>query len=226
MDAETLLSRLTKDEKVDFAETFIAEFLRGGFGAMAKREIEVLVFFALERSQGFARMSFYERANALRILERKVKSLKAESTQRYAQLDNKAAIRELAIGVARDKTIPVSYESGRVIMVIENPALRRELEHALKQGGGRVDYSLNADNVSVDVAAFIQLLKRTIALGDEDLAKHLAEGVTDTKAAQKILTKELPLVDRIKAYLEDKKGAASAVASIFKGLTSAVAMAG
>lgn len=223
MDATDLIATLSKDERVEFTDTFLSAFLRGGLGAMTKREIELLVFHCLDRTESFGRMSFYERANALRILEGKVKSLKAEATQRYSQLNHKDAIRELAIGVARDQTIPVSYEGGRIILVIENPALRRELEHALKQDGARMDYTLNADVVSVDLASFLQLLRRTIAVGDEELAKHLASGVTDVKASKRLLVKELPLLDRVKGFLDEKKGAASAIGSLLKGLAALAA---
>ena len=224
MDAEKLIDLITEAEKKEFANTFLSVFLRGGFGAMTKREIELLVFYGLERTAGFSRMSFYERANALRILEGKVKALKAESTQRYSQLDHKSALRELAIGVARDKTIPASYEDGRVVLVVENPALRRELEHAMRLGGARMNYTLNADVVTVDLPAFLQLLSRTIAVGDEQLAKHLAEGISDSKASKKLLAAELPLVERVKTYLDDKKGATTAIASLLKGVASLAAL--
>lgn len=221
MESEDLLAKLTQEEKIDVAETFLSTFLRGGFGAMTKRGIELLVFHCLERSDSFSRLSFYDRANALRILESKVKSLKAEATQRYAQLDHKSAVNELALGVARHKTIPASYEGGRIVLVIENPALRRELEHAMKKDGGRMDYTLNADVVSVDLASFLQLLRRTIAVGDEELAKRLAVGIPDQKASAKLLAKELPLLDRVKGFFDENKGAVGAVGTLLQGLLSA-----
>jgi hypothetical protein len=221
MEAKDIITKLTREEKIDIAETFLATFLRGGFGAMTKREVELLVFHCLERTDSFNKLSFYDRANALRILESKVKSLKAEATQRYAQLDHRSAIYELAVGVARHKTIPASYEGGRIVLVIENPALRRELEHAMRKDGARMDYTLNADVVSVDLDSFLQLLRRTVALGDEELAKRLATGVTDQKASKKLLAKELPLADRVKAFLDENKGAAGAVGSLLKGFASA-----
>ena len=221
MDSEDLIAKLTQEEKVDTAETFLRTFLRGGFGAMTKREIELLVFHCLERTDSFSRLSFYDRANALRILENKVKSLKAEATQRYAQLDHKSAVNELAVGVARHKTIPASYEGGRIVLVIENPALRRELEHAMKKDGGRMDYTLNADVVSVNLDSFLQLLRRTIAVGDEELAKRLAVGIPDQKASAKLLARELPLLERVQRFFEENTGAVGAVGTLLQGLAGA-----
>lgn len=220
MDANELLAKLTREEKVDVAETFLGNFLRGGFGAMTKREIELLIFHCLERTESFSKLAFYDRANALRIVEGKVKSLKAEATQRYAQLDHRSAITELAIGVARHKTIPASYEGGRIVLVIENPALRRELEHAMRKASGRMDYTLNADVVSVDLASFLQLLRRTIAVGDEELAKRLASGIPDQKSGKKLLASELPLIDRVQGFLDENKDAVGAVSGLLKGLAT------
>jgi hypothetical protein len=187
---------------------------------MTKREIELLVFHCLERTESFSMQSFYDRANTLRIQEGKVKSLKAESTQRYAQLDHKTAITELAVGVARHKTIPASYEGGRILLVIENPALRRELEHAMKKDGGRMDYTLNADVVTVDVECFLHLLRRTIAVGDEELARRLAAGLPDEKAARKLIARELPLAERVTAFLEENKEGIGAVCDLLMGLAA------
>jgi hypothetical protein len=218
MAHEPLVENMSAGERAELAARFLDHFLRGGFGAMTKREMEMLVFHCLEQTETFSTMTFYERANALRVLESRIKSLKANSTQRYAQLDNKSAIRQLAVGIARDQTIAASYEDGKIVLVIEDPALRRELEHTLRALGGRVDYTLNRDVVSVQLPAFIALLRKTLALGDEDLAKRLAMDVKDAKASKKLLAAELPLVDRVHAFLEDKKGIASAIGALLSGI--------
>lgn len=218
MSVDELVAKFTASEREAFADRFLRAFLGGGFGAMSKRETELLVFHCLERTKYFNSLSFYERANALRVLESKVKSLRADATQRYAQLNHKDAVHELASGIVRDGKIGASFESGQIILVIEDPSLRRELEHALKSYGGRVDYTLNSDVVAVRIPAFLELLKRTLAFGDEQLATLLAADVSDAKASKKLLDSKLPLSDRVTAYLAEKKGVTSAIGSLFGGI--------
>lgn len=218
MTIEELVGKLSASEREAFADRFLRAYLGAGFGAMSKRETELLVFHCLERTQYFGGLSFYERANVLRVLESKVKSLRADATQRYAQLNHKEAIRELATGIVRAGKVGATFENDQIVLVIEDPSLRRELEHALRTHGGRADYTLNRDVVSVKIPAFLELLKRTLAFGDEQLASLLAADVKDAKAANKLLDSKLPLSDRVISYLVDKKGVVSAIGSLFGGL--------
>jgi|APMI01.1.fsa_nt_gi hypothetical protein len=218
MTIDEMLGKLSTAEREAFAERFLRGFLGAGFGSMSKRETEILVFHCLERTQFFGGLSFYERANVLRVLESKVKSLRADATQRYSQLSHKEAVRELATGIVREGRIGASFENDQIVLVIEDPSLRRELEHALRTHGGRVDYTLNRDVVAVKVPALLELLKRTLAFGDDDLAALLAADVTDAKAASRLLDSKLPLSDRVSAYLAERKGIVSAIGSLFSGL--------
>ncbi len=218
MTVDELVGKLSTAEREAFADRFLRAFLGAGFGAMSKRETELLVFHCLERTQYFGGLSFYDRANVLRVLESKVKSLRGDATQRYAQLSHKEAIRDLATGIVREGKIGASFEGDQIVLVIEDPSLRRELEHALRTQGGRVDYTLNRDVVAVKIPAFLELLKRTLAFGDEQLAVLLAADVKDAKAAKKLLDSKLPLSDRVSTYLAEKKGVVSAIGSLFGGL--------
>jgi len=118
----------------------------------------------------------------------------------------------------RDKTIAAGYDGGRIALVVEDPSLRRELEHALRSLGHRLDFTLNRDVVTVGPPAFVRLLARTLALGDEELARLLADGVADARDAKKMLDKRLPLEVRVAEYLKEKQGAVSVVSGLLGGI--------
>jgi hypothetical protein len=207
---------LTKKEKITFAELFLREYLKGGLCSMSKRETELLVFHALCDTGAFRKISIYDRANALRITEGKVKSLRLDAAQRYAPLDHKTAIRDLLVAVVRDKTITPEYIGDRIRLPVEDPCLRRELEYALKQTGAHADYTFNRDILVVPLAPFLDLLRRTLALGDEELAAMIAAADGETKEAQALMASQLPFMERVKTFFEQKKAAVGVAAASAK----------
>lgn len=225
MPDNSLLENLTQKEKVAFADLFLTEYLKGGLCSMSKRETELLVFHALCETSAFRKLTIYDRANTLRITEGKVKSLRLEAAQPYSPLDHRYAVRELLVAIVRDKTIAPEYSADRVRLPIEDPCLRRELEYALRQSGYHADYTLNRDILIVPLAPFLGLLGRTLALGDEDFAKIIADADGDTKEAKELMSSKLPFTERVKAFFEQKKavvGAATAGAKILPSVVKAL----
>lgn len=182
---------------------------------MAKRETEVLVYHALCQTDAFSRLSTYEQANVLRITEARVKTLRADAVQRYAQLDHRSAIKLMLSRFMDGSRKPPQLEGGCFLVDLPDPAERREFEFAVRYRGGVVDFANNREVVRVDVETFLTIMKRTFALGDEEFAKLWEAEAQKQDRSAELLDKARPMKDRITAYVEKHKSAAEACKTVF-----------
>ena len=78
---------MTPQEKIAFADDFLALYLSMGFGSLPKREIDLFVFHALSHSAEHRGKSNYELANTFGISESRIKSLKLNSALRHQDIN-------------------------------------------------------------------------------------------------------------------------------------------
>lgn len=64
---------LTNPQKQNFGKEFVEKYLAGGFGAMTKTEMDILIFHLISESSDIRGKLNYEVANKLLIPESKVK---------------------------------------------------------------------------------------------------------------------------------------------------------
>src|SRR5690606_11702660 len=74
---------LTKKKHEEFSREFLDKYLSRGFGNMPKREIDVLIFHLLIKSEALSTKSIHLKAMELRTTPAKVKSLMYESALRF-----------------------------------------------------------------------------------------------------------------------------------------------
>src|SRR5262245_61386122 len=93
---KTLAGILSKDEREQFAHKLLTKLSEQAFGAMPKRELELLLFHLLSQTEKLRAMNTYDWANLLRISESRVRALRADAALRFMAVDNQAALTEIA----------------------------------------------------------------------------------------------------------------------------------
>jgi len=209
------IKQLTEDEKIAFAEGFLNRFLAYGFGTLPKREIEILIFHLLyHRSHLFKDLSNYDIANQLKISERRVKSFKAEASLKYQQVEHLAALKDIArLFFEYHKAHPV-MEGDMIQFVLEDPVLKREFEHAVKNLGYFVDYSFNKEIVKVKTEVFLEIFVTNFDSIEEKFIDTIKENAKNEKEYQKIISKTLPLNKRIEMFLANNQNKIALVSNI------------
>jgi len=172
---------LTQDSK--FSEEFLKYFLRGGFGTMTKREIEILVFHLISSSEEIVGKSNYEISNILRITESKVKTLKLEASLKYGSVEHEQVLRTILKRLINQLNTFIENQEF-IVIELDDPIEKREFEYAIKQQRDFCDYSFNRDILKIRVNTLIALM---LALGHEqsDFQKFLpnqGSGISFTKA--------------------------------------------
>lgn len=209
------MKQLTEDEKIAFAEGFLNRFLAYGFGTLPKREIEILIFHLLyHRSHLFSDLSNYDIANQLKISESRVKSFKAEASLKYQQVEHLVALEEIArLFFEFHKTHPV-LEGDMIQFVLEDPVLKREFEHAVKNLGYFVDYSFNKEIVKVRTEVFLEIFVTNFDSIEEKFIETVKENAENEKEYQKFIAKSRPLNERIEMFLANHTNKISLVSGI------------
>ena len=187
MNAEELQGRigaLTDNERAEFAKQFLSIFLSNGFGALTKRDTDSLIFFLLQRPIKGADVESYAWAKVLKITPARVSSLQLESHLKFAHLlaadDPQAGVRFVLAGLM-DIQIGVDGEgkqltSGSVRIQIDNPIARMEIEQAMKELGGVVDYERNRKLLKIDFINFLRLINKLTGEDEDEVISRIARG--------------------------------------------------
>jgi hypothetical protein len=199
MNAKELQNRieqLTDSERAEFARQFLSLYLSNGLGALTKRDIDSLVFFLLQKAIKGADVESYAWAKALRITPSRVGSLQLESHLKYAHLlasgDPQAGAQFLLSGLV-DIQIGVDnagkqLTAGSVRIQIDNPIARMEIEQAMKELGGVVDYERNRKLLKIDFINFLRLINKLTGENEDDIINRMARGkAKDTKKLAELL---------------------------------------
>lgn len=211
----SLLTELSPDEKIHFSEEFLSRFLSPGFGTMPKREIEILIFhLLLHKTNVFKGKSNYEISNELKISESKVKSYKIEASLKYQQMVHQDALVEIAgLFFEYNKSKP-SLEGDTIVFALEDPVLKREFEHAVKELGYFVDYSFHREIIKVKAPIFLEIFVQNFEGGKEIFFEWVKDQYKDDIQFQKDLNKQLPLGKRIEMFLTNHNDEIGVVVSI------------
>ena len=211
----SVISKLSDAEKKRFSEEFLSRFLSPGFGTMPKREIEILIFHLLfHKTDAFIGQTNYDISNELKISETKVKSYKIEASLKYQQMVHQDALVEIArLFFEYNETKP-ALEGDTVVFALEDPVLKREFEHAVKQLGYFVDHSFNREIIRVKASVFLEIFIQNFESGKEIFYDMVKDQYKDDSQFQKELNKQQPMGKRIELVLDDHKNKIDLVTSI------------
>jgi len=209
------IGKLTDSEKIHFSETFLEKFLQNGFGTLPKREIEILIFHLLYKNSSFFHdKSNYEMANLLKISESRIKSLKAEANLKYQRVEFKDALREIAEDLFVKKTIHYESYDDIIQFYLEDPALMREFEFAVKQLGYSTDTSFNREIVKVKNVVFLDIFIKNFDDTESKFLEIAKEKIKHEKDLKRIIDKSIPRLERLKSFMNDYSVPISIVTSL------------
>ncbi len=210
--------KFTDNQKKYFAEKFLERYLDNGFGAMSKRDIDVLVFHLLSESEDLRGMSNYHVGNTLRISETRVKSLKMEASLKYAQPDHKEVIAKIIQALIEEMKKP-SFQDGYVEIGLEDPVQKRELEEAIRRIGHHVEYGINREILKITPLGFLEIIMDNVDDGEKEFRNLVRKHVADEQKQKLILDSGLTFrqkLNRLGNELSEKADLISLLATAAK----------
>ena len=185
---------------------FAAEFLRQtqlqGFGALSKRDLELLVYVLFERDGAIDRNSSnHAAASLLRITPAKLRALRSDGYARWRQLVAEpadVALRRILGHVLTDSNLRAgsrhvserSRKDGFLAVRVEHPDDRLQLEQAILDAGALPVYERNREVLAVRFDTLVALAERSGFLQP------------DTEAVVKALRKLAPASEELADLLE------------------------
>jgi hypothetical protein len=201
---------LTEGQKKNFGQEFITKYLAGGFGAMTKSEMDILIYHLISESVDLKDKSNYEVANRLLIPESKVKSLRLNAALKYKQANHKAVLANIVSRITAEMTKP-EFESGTVTITIENPVEQRELEHALKSEGRNIEYGLNKELFKIKPIALFELVASNFENREAEFTAIIQAQIQDQEKQASIINEALTFRQKLNKVGEEINDKASII---------------
>lgn len=189
--SDEILDRLSGKLAESFATEFLRKYLHGGFQSLLKRDVDLLVFYELERSGAVDEWaSNHEVARVLRITPRRVATLRHDSYARWADTAHrrrrlerrlKNYFTEPNIAAVLRESRREDLEDGLLPIVLEHPAERADFEEAIKRVRGVPRHERNREVLLVSFHALTELMsmvqlgrepKEALELVHREFAKH------------------------------------------------------
>lgn len=181
-----------------FVEVFLRRFMEHGFGALPKREVDILVFHLLRRAGRIDGRSNFDIANELRVPEARVKMLRLESSLKYAPVNPKAVIGSVVLRLL-DGNEKIDFSGRRVSISLEDPNEKRVFENAVKSAGFAVEYGNNRELLMVPPQCLLQVVVENVEHGEKEFGRLIRETVKDRKIQERLLDRSRPIVERLKS---------------------------
>jgi hypothetical protein len=201
---------LTEEQKIYFGQEFVTKYLAGGFGAMTKTEMDVLIYHLISDSEDIKNKSNYEVANKLLIPESKVKSLRLNAALKYKQANHKAVLANIVSRITDEMAKP-EFESGIVTITIENPVEQRELEHALKTEGRNIEYGLNKELFKIKPIALFELVASNFENREAEFTTIIQAQILDQEKQAAIINNALTFRQKLNKVGEEISDKASLI---------------
>lgn len=149
---------MTNDTKDALLDDFLAAYRKPSFGALPKREIDLLVLTLLFKAQAIDENDSDQKlSRQLFIPESKVKALRYELDVR-SQVLNDQWIKQELIAALEKASVFTAQNQGRIALHIRRPLLRKEVEDILAKDNSFADYSFNRNLLILNAETFGKLL--------------------------------------------------------------------
>lgn len=190
-----------------FGERLVELALGGGYGALSKKDLDLLLFHLLERDGcvGHDR-SNHEVARLLRVTVARARAIRREAAARWAGLGEdgeddpsaqlalvlKRVLSKEALGRARAHTPADDRKDGFVGLLVAHPADRDALERAVLETGVAPRSGRHPDVLVVAAEALVALAEARFEAADVKTARRELEALAREHAdLEEILTKPL-----------------------------------
>src|SRR5690606_37148088 len=167
------MQQLELKDPAAFASEFLRQTQLQGFGALSKRDLELLVFVLLERDGAIDRNSSNHAAAAqLRVTPAKLRALRRDGYARWRQLVAEPAdeaLRRILGNVLTEANLRAgsshvserSRKEGFLAVRIEHPDDRQQFEQAVLDSGGLPVYERNREVLAVRFDTLVALAERS-----------------------------------------------------------------
>ena len=167
------MQQLELNDPAAFAHEFLRQTQLQGFGALSKRDLELLVFVLLERDGAIDRnASNHAAAGQLRVTPAKLRALRRDGYARWRQLVAEpadAALRRILGHVLDEANLRAgsrhvserSRKDGFLAVRIEHPDDRQQFEQAILDAGALPVYERNREVLAVRFDTLVALAERS-----------------------------------------------------------------
>ena len=188
---------MLKDKSAeDFVTKFLEYYLANGFGALQKREIDVLVFHLISSLEQIKDKSNYEIANFLKISESRVKSLRLEASLKHKPANHKVILGKIVSDLIDQLSRP-DFIDGFLTLTLEDPVERRELEYAIKKIGYQVEYGINREVLKINPLSLLSIIIDNIENGEREFNKLVKSQIKNREKQSQVLDSALTLRQKI-----------------------------
>ncbi|MBI4998046.1 MAG: hypothetical protein HZC22_14365 [Rhodocyclales bacterium] len=187
---------LTEKEATELGCAIDALIEERGFGAISRKDYELLVFHHLVNAQALRSDGNYLLANKLKVTETRIKALRLEASIRHKPANHKAVLGVIVQRIIDEMHKP-DFSGGTVSITLENPIDRREFEHAVKAAKYSVEYGINREILKIDALALFEIVLAN-AEQAEARFKEIVQACINTRTKQlEILDKSLTFRQKI-----------------------------
>ncbi|MCR6686302.1 hypothetical protein [Pseudoxanthomonas sp.] len=167
------MQQLELNDPAAFAHEFLRHTQLQGFGALSKRDLELLVFVLLERDGAIDRnASNHAAAGQLRVTPARLRALRRDGYARWRQLVAEpadAALRRILGHVLDEANLRAgsrhvserSRKDGFLAVRIEHPDDRQQFEQAILDAGALPVYERNREVLAVRFDTLVVLAERS-----------------------------------------------------------------
>lgn len=141
---------------MDTIKEALEAYIQKGFGSLTKNDFEVWIFHQLLQNE-LKGKSNYHISRFLQIPESKVKRLRYEADLKYVDEDDMAQERKDQLSELLDRAI-LKRNGTQIQFIVEDPALKRFLDHQLKLKNRFFDSSFNSEIVSLAIEDYEVIL--------------------------------------------------------------------
>jgi len=142
--------------------SLISDYMKYGFSQMSKHDVDLLMYKYITENTNFLKnLSCYEISKKLVISTTKVKRLQLDNFLRSGGADNKQCVQDLLVQIKNGKIKP-ELSKDKIKFIVDDPILKQEFEHIIKELGYIVDYSFNKDVISIQLTSFLYAIKEKI----------------------------------------------------------------
>lgn len=149
-------------------EQAIQDYINRGFGSMTKNDFEVWIFSQWIADPKNKEKSNYKISRELRIPESKVKRLRYEVDLNYQDTSDEEKNAQI---IALLTKAQLKRNGAQIQFNVEDPVMRKYMDHLLKQAGYFADSSFNSEVVSLTIDDWGKLLEVTDSNSMAELLK-------------------------------------------------------
>jgi len=150
---------------ISIFQNFLDIYLKNGFQSLSKKDMDLLVFYFMEKESLIEGKTNYEKARYLKISPNKFASLQLESYMRWGEGNRDKILKDFFIVAFQEKNLQrIQYEQkeflalGKIALTIENPIEKIQLERTLKEITSHIEYTLNKEVIVLNIKTLLELI--------------------------------------------------------------------